>query len=119
MQEPRSSQEPMRNQERRKSSTNKDQVFLESLASQVSQGIARGCEALLPKLATAPPAPLPQLTPAPQPHLAPAPQASFASNQVWRGQQLLPDGTVVVMRQGQPIVLGDGAGPDRLNGWRQ
>ena len=87
----------------------------------MSQGIARGCEALLPKLAPAPPALLPQLAPAPQLQLASAPQPSFASNQVWRGQQPLVDGSVVAMRQGMGNMMWDGmagAGLDRLGGWR-
>ena len=112
--ETRSSQEPRSNQDRRRGSSNQEQVFFESLASQVSQGIARGCEALLPKLAPAPlpqlaPAPLLQLTQAPLPQLAPAPQPSFASSQMWRAQQPL----VAALWNG-----GASAGPDRLSGWQ-
>ena len=82
----------------------------------MSQGIARVCEALLPKLAPAPSAPLPQL------QLAPALQPSYASNQAWRGPPLLADSSLVAMRQGQANMLWDGvagAGLDRLGGWRQ
>ena len=79
----------------------------------MSQGIARGYEALLPKLA---PAPLPQ---APLPQPAPALQPT----QVWRVQQSLEDGTVpvVMMGQGQHNGLWNGgasAGPGRLSGWQ-
>ena len=119
IEEPRSSEEPRSNKERRRSD---DQDFLESLASRVSQGIARGCEALLPKLAPAPPAPLPQLAPAAQLQLAPAPQPSYAGNQIWRGQQPLADGSLLAMRQGMGNAMWDGlagVGLDRLGGWRQ
>ena len=122
IQEPRCSKELMRNQEDRRNSTSKDQDFLNSLASRVSQGIAKGCEALLPKLAPAPPAPLPQLAPVPQLQLAPAPQPSFSSNPVWRGSQPVVDGSLFVMRQGPGNGMWDGVaggGPDRLSGWRQ